>query len=168
MLVSYSLQSPNIYIRYFDVYLGDFTEGLGPIDKNHPRQLFIAVICCITISVIMVSVVVMAGLALANQSNSQNESPFLTYPLHVDKYAVQHLSNDSYEFTVWVENQNYSSANSGRINCILILDPYRGSLGFSSDWITVGPGERTIFTTWSPENVSLNINWTSFECGILQ
>jgi hypothetical protein len=143
-------------------------EETASNDKDHGRKRSRMGKIRIVISVMIVAVMVIAGWALVNQSNNQDQSPFLTYPLNVDKYTVKHLSNDSYEFTVWVENQNYSSPKSGEILCMLILDPDRGSAGFSSDWNTIGPGERLMFTVWSPENVSRGINWTSYDCGIVQ
>jgi hypothetical protein len=144
-------------------------EVISPNDKDRSRRRTVAGKTSIVISVTIVAVMVIAGWALVNQSNGQSQSPFLTYPLHVDKYNVQHFSNESYEYTVWVENQNYSSSNSGFIHCMLILDPYKGCAGFSSDQITLNPGERLMFTIWSPPPIaSQDINWTSYDCQIIQ
>jgi hypothetical protein len=144
-------------------------EAVSSHDKASPRRRTVAGKISIVISIMIIAVIVIAGWALVNQSNGQSESPFLSYPLHVDKYNVQQFSNESFKFTVWVENQNYSSANSGFIHCILILDPYKGCAGFSSDQITLEPGERHMFTVWSPPPIaSEDINWTSYDCQILQ
>ena len=141
-------------------------EGQTPIEKDHQGKHSRVRKITVVISVMIVAIMVVGALALVNHSKTTTQSPFLAYPLHVDKYIVQYLSNNSYEFTVWVENQNYSSTNSGEIYCMLNIDPNKGGMGFSSDPIILGPGVRQMFTVWSPENVGTN--WTSYDCGIVQ
>jgi hypothetical protein len=161
-------EAAGLIISYSIYTMGIEMERQVSRDNDSPSKSSKVRRISMVISLLTVAVMVIAGWALTSQSNCQSQSPFLTYPLHVDKYIVQHISNDSYEFTVWVENQNYSSSNSGIIHCILNLDPYKGHAWFSSDRITIGPGERQMFMVWSPQNISSSIDWTSFDCGIVQ
>jgi len=122
-----------------------------------------------------VIVIIIAGFAATAKDNPDN--PFLTYPLQVEQFEVQRYSNDTYKFIAWVENQDYSSSHEGQVHCTVFFSDDEeerypdASYSFSSDVMTVGPGERSIIVVWSvetPFSTDQNYIYQTYRCQIVQ
>jgi len=149
--------------------------GNEPLDDNGKRDDSRKYRCYVLVIVMAVIVIIIAGFAVTAKDNPDN--PFLTYPLQVEQFEVQQNSNDTYKFIAWVENQDYSSSHEGQVHCTVFFSDDEGerypdaSYSFSSDVITVGPGERSMIVVWSggnPFSTDQTYIYQTYRCQIVQ